>query len=111
MYDIITIFIEDEYNHLNLSEKIFAAVLITIIYVIIIPIKYIIIIILFIINNYKQDIINNIIIIIKTPFNFIINVLSTYITNSKIIIKEYNSLLYITQIQTKIIEDKNLIIK
>jgi hypothetical protein len=133
MYDIIAIFDDDEYNNLNLSEKILAVIIILLLYIIIIPIKYIINISLFIRDNYNTlSILTLSIHIIKSIgyllsaliyFSIIsiyftiltippINILKIIHSNQKIayLNKENKRLLSLITEQNKTIEDKNLII-
>ena len=133
MYDIIAIFDDDEYNNLNLSEKILAVIIILLLYIIIIPIKCIINISLFIRDNYNTlsilplsiNIIKSIgyllsaliyFSIISIYFTILtippINILKIIHSNQKIayLNKENKRLLSLITEQNKTIEDKNLII-
>ena len=133
MRDIIAIFDDDEYNNLNLSEKILAVIIILLLYIIIIPIKCIINISLFIRDNYNTlSILTLSIHIIKSIgyllsaliyFSIIsiyftiltippINILKIIHSNQKIayLNKENKRLLSLITEQNKTIEDKNLII-
>ena len=133
MRDIIAIFDDDEYNNLNLSEKILAVIIILLLYIIIIPIKCIINISLFIRDNYNTlSILTLSIHIIKSIgyllsaliyFSIIsiyftiltippINIIKIIHSNQKIayLNKENKRLLSLITEQNKTIEDKNLII-
>ena len=133
MYDIIAIFDDDEYNNLNLSEKILAVIIILLLYIIIIPIKYIINISLFIRDNYNTLSILTISINIIKSIGYLLSaliyfsIISIYFTiltippiniikiihsNQKIayLNKENKRLLSLITEQNKTIEDKNLII-
>ena len=133
MYDIIAIFDDDEYNNLNLSEKILAVIIILLLYIIIIPIKCIINISLFIRDNYNTLSILTISINIIKSIGYLLSaliyfsIISIYFTiltippiniikiihsNQKIayLNKENKRLLSLITEQNKTIEDKNLII-
>ena len=133
MYDIIAIFDDDEYNNLNLSEKILTVIIILLLYIIIIPIKCIINISLFIRDNYNTfsiltisiNIIKSITYLLSALIYFSIiyiyfiiltippiNIIKIIHSNQKIayLNKENKRLLSLITEQNKTIEEKTLII-